>query len=78
MIRKFLLILPLLLVTASFAAGDPGVTTADEDEEILADLEFFRSLPVIQNLDEEKNEAGPEPVPAVPFSKKIEVKHENP
>jgi hypothetical protein len=60
--------LALFLTVASLAAGD--------DDEILKDLEFFKSFHLVKNLDVIKESPGSDENQNQPLSTKIEVKNE--
>ena len=49
---------------------------ADEDEEILRDLDFFRSLHLVKQVDEPFGESEASLHTKLPLSKKNEVNHE--
>ncbi|NDD92686.1 hypothetical protein EBZ37_11425 [bacterium] len=71
MISRLLRALALMVSIAPMA-----VLAASEDDQIIQDLEFFRSFPLVQNLDsiEESQKSFEKPLP--PLSKKTEVKNE--
>ncbi len=68
MIRIPFLFLLLFLPKPSFGA--------DEDQEILRDLDFFRSLHLVKQVDEPFRESEESLSPKLPFSNKNEVNHE--
>ena len=69
MIRKrHMPLVALFLAAASVAATD--------DEEMLQNLEFFKSFHLVKNLDELQESPGIDEAPKQTISKKIEVKNE--
>ena len=68
MIWKLLLFLALL---------SPGISLcAEEDSEILQDLEFFKALHLVKQVDDPVPEPQETIHSSLPISKKNEVKHE--
>jgi hypothetical protein len=68
MIRKWYLVLPLFLTVVSVAAA--------EDEEMLQNLEFFKSFHLVKKLDDLQENPGSAEIEQKLLFKKIEVKNE--
>jgi hypothetical protein len=65
--------IPFLFLLLFFPKPSFG---ADEDQEILRDLDFFRSLHLVKQVDEPSRDSGESLHPKLPHSNKNEVNHE--